>query len=195
MAGVQHKAAQHVQVLHLYSQGRATLLLTGTQKALAHLERPFRLLPRFSCYPHKKPNQTVFSFIIARIGSRGWKTAWKPLLRFVSWTKYLLSSKLRLSFRSSPSLKQKCADVSPRAKARKKTLAGFFPEIWGRRGSFLFWTCITKANKENDFVWLQFLWTDIWSLTCLSVPNKFSWYHFPLWIPWDVCLVSPWLAN
>lgn len=111
---------------------------------------------------------------------------------------------LRLSFGSSPSFKHKCADASPWVKTRKKkTLADVFPEIWGKsRGgggagtsSFSVLALPKLTSRKiilcdcNFFgqiyeVWLAF---QFWTICPLC--------HFPLWISWDVCLVSPWLAN
>lgn len=67
VARVPSDAAQHFQAPHLCSQGAAMLHFTGVLKALAHWERTFRLLHRFSCYLQKKAKTELFSFIITWI--------------------------------------------------------------------------------------------------------------------------------
>ena len=60
MARVRGDATRRFQAPHPCSQRTAMLHFTGMLKALAHRERPSRLQSCFSCYLHKKPNQSYF---------------------------------------------------------------------------------------------------------------------------------------
>lgn len=140
----------------------------------------------------QKAKKELFSFIY-HLNIREQKIAWKPLLKFFRWMKYLLSPKLRNTHPHLP--------VSPCLKTRKNTFQISSHRCGGGRIFSFFFSvlalpkltsrkiilCVCNFFAQIYEVWLAWLAFEFWTNCSLC--------HFPLWISWDVCLVSPWHKN